>query len=255
MARAGHLPPALVHPDGTVEFVELPAGPPLGLGGMPFETAELEPSEGSQLVFYTDGLVEERSRDIEEGIELLRRALAHPDRPPLESCRAVLDALLPARPRDDVALLIARTRVLSRDSVADWDVPFDPSSVAAMRAAAMEKLDEWGMSALAFGTELVLSELVTNAVRHGSAPIRVRLIRDRSLTCEVSDGSSTAPHLRYAATTDEGGRGLFLVAQIAQRWGTRYTPDGKVIWAEQPLPGSTRGAEAELPDFLNIDGL
>ena len=89
---------------------------------------------------------------------------------------------------------------------------------------------------LAFTTELILSELVTNAIRYGSGPIRVRLLRDRSLICEVSDGSSTSPHLRYAATTDEGGRGLFLVAQFTERWGTRYTPDGKVIWAEQPLP-------------------
>ena len=94
---------------------------------------------------------------------------------------------------------------------------------------------EWGLDELAFTTELILSELVTNAIRYGSGPIRVRLLRDRSLICEVSDGSSTSPHLRYAATTDEGGRGLFLVAQLAERWGTRYTPEGKVIWAEQAL--------------------
>ncbi len=237
MARAGHLPPLMVTPDGTAQIVELPTGPPLGLGGMPFETAELYLEEGSQLVLYTDGLVEERSRDIAEGLELLRTALSHPGRDPRESCRAVLDTLLPDRPGDDVALLVARTRTLGPDRVAQWDVPPDPSAVGAVRNAAAGKLEEWGLGELGFATELILSELVTNALRHGRAPVRVRLLHDHTLTCEVWDGSSTAPHLRYAATTDEGGRGLFLVAQLSEHWGTRYTPEGKVIWAEQVLPG------------------
>ncbi|MEU4093913.1 SpoIIE family protein phosphatase [Streptomyces sp. NPDC026673] len=244
MARAGHHPPALVRPDGSVEFPDLPAGPPLGLGGMPFQTAELEVAEGTQLVLYTDGLIEDRTRDLDVGMEMLKQALAaHPDRPPEESCQAVLQALLPGRPKDDVALLIARTRATPADHVAEWDVPVDPAAVSGMRAAVAEKLEEWGLSELAFGMELVLSELITNAIRYGSAPIGVRLLLDHTLTCEVSDGSSTSPHLRYAATTDEGGRGLFLVAQLAERWGTRYTAEGKVIWAEQSLPPWTEGAE------------
>ncbi|MFD0006040.1 SpoIIE family protein phosphatase [Streptomyces sp. NPDC127178] len=237
MARAGHLAPALVQRDGSVTFPELPAGPPLGLGGMPFQTAELDLDEGSQLVLYTDGLVEDRARDLDVGMELLRKALTgHPDRPPEESCQAVLDELLPGRPKDDVALLIARTRALPPDRVADWDVPRDPAAVSGMREAVSGKLAEWGLSELDFATELVLSELVTNAIRYGCGPIHVRLIRDRTLICEVADASSTSPHLRYAATTDEGGRGLFLVSQMTERWGTRYTPQGKVIWAEQALP-------------------
>ncbi|WP_411122976.1 SpoIIE family protein phosphatase [Streptomyces sp. x-19] len=241
MARAGHPPPALVHPDGTVEFPELPAGPPLGLGDVPFETTELHLPEGTQIVLYTDGLVEERTRDIDVGMEMLRGALSRPGRSPEENCRAVLDRLLPERPRDDVALLIARTRVLGPDHVASWDVPFDPAAVAGMRSSISAKLAEWGLDDLAFATEVVISELVTNALRYGSPPVRARLLRDRSLVCEVADGSNTSPHLRYAATTDEGGRGLFLVAQLTERWGTRYTPQGKVIWAEQPLPAN--GAE------------
>ncbi|MGW1612998.1 SpoIIE family protein phosphatase [Streptomyces sp. NPDC002285] len=237
MARAGHLAPALVHRDGSVAFPELPAGPPLGLGGMPFQTAELDLDEGSQLVLYTNGLVEDRARDLDVGMELLRKTLTgHPDRPPEESCQAVLDELTPGRPKDDVALLIARTRALPPDRVADWDVPRDPAAVSGMREAVSGKLAEWGLSELDFATELVLSELVTNAIRYGCGAIHVRLIHDRTLICEVADGSSTSPHLRYAATTDEGGRGLFLVSQMTERWGTRYTPQGKVIWAEQALP-------------------
>ncbi len=252
MARAGHLAPALVHPDGTVTFPDLPGGPPLGLGGMPFQTEELELADGTQLVLYTDGLIEDRSRDLDVGMELLREALAgHPERPPEESCREVLAALLPKRPKDDVALLIARTRGLSPDRIADWDVAADPAAVAGMREAVTEKIEEWGLAELAFSMELILSELITNAIRYASEPIHVRLIHDRTLTCEVSDGSSTSPHLRYAATTDEGGRGLFLVSQIAERWGTRYTPHGKVIWAEQALPNvllDEAGPDAALPE-------
>ncbi|WP_173860792.1 SpoIIE family protein phosphatase [Streptomyces sp. SAT1] len=237
MARAGHLAPALVRLDGTVTFPDLPSGPPLGLGGMPFRTAELELEEGTQLALYTDGLIEDRHRDLDEGMELLRRALAgHPERDPEEHCRAVLDALLPARPRDDVALLVARTRALPPERIADWDVPPDPAAVAGIRVAACAQLDAWGLAELGFVLELVLSELVTNAIRYGSAPIHVRLIHDRALICEVSDGTSASPHLRYAATTEEGGRGLFLVARTTERWGTRYTPEGKVIWAELALP-------------------
>ncbi|MCX4584863.1 SpoIIE family protein phosphatase/ATP-binding protein [Streptomyces sp. NBC_01481] len=241
MARAGHLQPAIVHADGTAVFADVPGGPPLGLGGLPFETLELQLPEDSRLVLYTDGLVEDRDRDIDEGLTLLRHTLAdNADRTPEETCEAVLKALLPARPRDDIALLVGRTRVLDSSRVADWDVPPDPAAVRRVRAAVTRKLAEWELEEEAFTTELILSELVTNAIRYATGPIRVRLIRDRTLICEVSDHSSTSPHLRQAAITDEGGRGLFLVAQFADRWGTRYTPDGKVIWTEQPL---TSGGE------------
>ncbi|MBV6703404.1 SpoIIE family protein phosphatase [Kitasatospora aureofaciens] len=236
IARAGHPPPALVGPDGSVVFPELPIGPPLGTGGMLFETAQVHLAEGTQIVLYTDGLIEERTRDFDVGMELLREVLSQRIREPEEHCQALLDGLLPAHPQDDVALLIAKTRVLGTNRVADRDVPFDPASVADVRVWATAKLDEWGLADLAFGTELVLSELVTNAIRHGSPPVRVRLLRDRSLICEVADGSNTSPHLKYAAITDEGGRGLFLVAQLTEHWGTRYTPQGKVIWAEQAFP-------------------
>ncbi|MEU9631108.1 SpoIIE family protein phosphatase [Streptomyces luteogriseus] len=253
VARAGHLVPALVHPDGTVTFPDVPAGPPLGLGGMPFRTAELCLEEGTQLVLYTDGLIEDRRRDLDAGLELLRDALTgHPGRPPEETCQDVLDSLLPGHPKDDVALLVARTRELPPDQIADWDVPADPAAVSGMRDAVSQQLEAWGLSECGFTLELILSELITNAIRYGAGPIHVRLIRDRTLICEVADGSSTSPHLRYAATTDEGGRGLFLVSQMAERWGTRYTPHGKVIWAEQSLsevtqqPAPSRAA-AETP--------
>ncbi|GHG89841.1 hypothetical protein GCM10018780_09440 [Streptomyces lanatus] len=236
LTRAGHPLPAVVAPDGTVDFVDLPSCPPLGLGGMPFETVELELAEGSQLVLYTDGLVEDRHRDIDAGLEQLRAVLAGADRPPEETCEAVLDALLPARPSDDVALLVARTHTLDADRVAQWELPSDPAMVSRARVAVTDRLAAWGLEDLAFTTELIASELVTNAIRHATGPVQLRLLRDRALICEVSDGSGTSPRLRRARSTDEGGRGLFLVAQLTERWGTRYTPHGKIIWTEQPLP-------------------
>ncbi|MFD3825656.1 SpoIIE family protein phosphatase [Streptomyces sp. NPDC058625] len=241
-ARAGHLPPALVRPDGSVEFPELPAGPPLGLGGLPFESIEFQVPAGSRLVLYTDGLVEDRTRDIDVGLEILRDTLSHPGRSPEQTCEAVFDALLPDRASDDIALLVARTRVLDPGQVAGWDVPREAAAVSRVRADVTRQLADWDLTHAGFTTGLILSELVTNAIRHGTVPIHVRLLRDRRLICEVSDGSSTSPHLRQAATTDEGGRGLFLVARYAERWGTRYTPNGKVIWTEQPLNGTRGGA-------------
>ncbi|WP_314175836.1 SpoIIE family protein phosphatase [Streptomyces winkii] len=242
IARAGHPTPALAHPGGTVEFPDVPSGLPLGIGGLPFETAELKLPEGSRLVLFTDGLVERRDHDIDAGLELLLSAVAHADQSPEETCDAVLDALLPIRQGDDIALLVARTQVLEAGQVAEWDVEPDPSAVAGVRAAVSSQLAEWGLEEQGFVTELILSELITNAIRYGVGPIKVRLLHDRALICEVSDHSSTSPHLRYAAATDEGGRGLFLVAQFAERWGTRYTKDGKVIWTEQLLPGTSQNA-------------
>ncbi|MFI7698026.1 SpoIIE family protein phosphatase [Nonomuraea sp. NPDC049480] len=245
LARAGHPLPALVLPDGTVEFPDVPAGPPLGLRGLPFETVDLEIPEGSELVLYTDGLIEERSRDIDVGLSLLRATLAHPGRPPEETCEAVVEALLPGRPKDDVALLVARLHALDADRVATWKLSADPANVSKVRGAVMEQLGRWGLEELEFTTELVVSELVTNAIRYAKAPIEVRLLRDCALICEVSDCSSTSPRMRHATTTDEGGRGLFLVAQLASRWGTRYTACGKVIWTEQSLSTTPVAHHAE----------
>ncbi|MFF1339367.1 SpoIIE family protein phosphatase [Streptomyces sp. NPDC058290] len=250
LARAGHLPPAVVTSDGTVSLPDLPQGPPLGLGGLPFESAELELAEGSLLALYTNGLVEARSHDLEEGLERLREALSCPSRSLEETCTAVQNALLPDHPRDDVALLLARTRVLAPEQVASWELPAEPTTAARARELTEATLTRWGLEEMAFTAELVVSELVTNAYRYGGGtPLVLRLIRDRSLICEVSDSSSTAPHLRRARTTDEGGRGLFLVAQLTERWGTRYTRDGKTVWTEFPLATTTEGHSAAAAIF------
>ncbi|WP_129311433.1 SpoIIE family protein phosphatase [Streptomyces sp. L2] len=235
MARAGHPPPVVVAPDGRAHFPRIPAGPPLGLGGMAFEATEFELAENSLLGLYTNGLIDGTDRDMEQGMTRLAEVLATTGTDLDSLCASAVQQLVPGPQPDDIALLLARTRALPADRVASWDVPADPAAVARIRAAATRQVTDWGLDELAMTTELVVSELVTNAIRYAEPPIRLRLLRDARLTCEVSDASSTAPRLRHARSTDEGGRGLFLVAQLALRWGTRYTPDGKIIWAEQEL--------------------
>ncbi|MGW3411567.1 SpoIIE family protein phosphatase, partial [Streptomyces sp. NPDC000888] len=237
LARAGHPPPVMLPPGGPAQEIDLPAGPPLGLGGLPFESVELALPEGTVLALFTDGLIESRDRDIDAGHRLLCEALEASSDSLEGACHAILRSLLPVGGApDDVALLLARTRGLPASQVATWDIPADPALVAAIRKQVVAQLDDWSLSEATFTTELVVSELVTNAIRYGEPPIRLRLIHDATtLIVEVSDSSHTAPHLRRAKIFDEGGRGLLLVAQLTQRWGSRHTADGKTIWAELTL--------------------
>ncbi|NUH43252.1 SpoIIE family protein phosphatase [Streptomyces samsunensis] len=236
LARAGHPPPLLAYPDGRVESVAVPVGPPLGLGGFPFESVEVELPEDSLLVLYTDGLIRTRDGDLDERREMLRRSLIDAPGSLEGACDAVLRTMLPDRAEDDIALLLARTRSLDCDQVATWELPMDPEAVAEARDLTTRQLSDWGLEEATFTTELIVSELVTNAIRYASGPIGLRLILQDTLICEVADSSDTYPHLRQARIYDEGGRGLMLVAQLSERWGTRPTSSGKIIWADQSLP-------------------
>ncbi|TDC23020.1 PAS domain-containing protein [Streptomyces sp. 8K308] len=238
MASAGHPPPVITGPDGTAVPVDISPGPPLGVGGLPFEATQVVLPEGSLVALSTNGLIAPRGRAIEQGQRLLHEALAEPAGSLDEICDRALGELLPERQTDDAALLLARTRALDARHVVTLDLAAEPALVATARKAAADQLVAWDLTEAAFVTELVVSELVTNAIRHAEPPIQLRLLRgETSLIIEVSDGSGTAPHLRRARTYDEGGRGLLLVAQLTQQWGTRQTASGKTIWAEQQLPG------------------
>ncbi|MGW0207350.1 SpoIIE family protein phosphatase [Streptomyces sp. NPDC003233] len=244
MARAGHPPPAIIDPYGHVTFPDLPTGAPLGLGLVPFESVTLELAEGSVLALYTDGLIEARDQDLGAGMNRLRAALARPDLTLDDLCSSTVDTLRANPPSDDVTLLLARTRSLRADQVASWQFPSDPAAVSRARTLAARHLTQWGLEHLAESTELIISELFTNAITHGNGDcnsdrtIGLRLIRHEMLTCEVSDASHSYPLVRHARTTEEHGRGLFLVTQLSRRWGTRHIPDGKIIWADQQLPAS-----------------
>ncbi|MFB7357525.1 SpoIIE family protein phosphatase [Streptomyces gardneri] len=239
VASAGHPPPALVAPDGSVAYLDVSPGPPLGVGGLPFEPIETEVEDGSVLALYTDGLIERSHADLDEGMAALRRALSvilAPGRPLEDAGAGVVRALVPGPLSDDVTLLLAAVRGVPADDSATWTFEADPSVVAEARAHVLSQLSRWDLDDLAFTTELVASELVTNAIRYAGGPVVLRLIRAERLICEVSDRSGTQPRMRRAQATEEGGRGLFLIAQLTERWGSRYTRTGKTIWTEQSLP-------------------
>ncbi|MFF3907597.1 SpoIIE family protein phosphatase [Streptomyces sp. NPDC001848] len=244
LARAGRSPLAVVAPDtGAADYPELPPGPPLGDTGPPYESTELHLAPGSLLAFFTEGLFQ-AADGTEAGRGLLARALADHRAPLEELCDRAVATLLPGPVDEDATLLLVRTHLLDRNRFAQWELAADPAAVASVRTTVGKQLGDWDLDDLAFTTELIVTELVTNAIRYVGGPIQVRLIRTEpisafaagTLICEVSDTGHTAPNLRHAASDDEGGRGLYIIAQITQQWGTRYTPTGKTIWTEQPLP-------------------
>lgn len=264
VARAGHPPPAVVHPDGSVHFPEVSPDPPLGAAEPPFETFEMTVPDGSLLVLYTDGLVESATREIDDGMAELARLLRAAHEGPGEVaadlerlCDTVTAGLLPAEhsTADDAALLIARLHALTDDDMASWLLPEDPRAAGQARCHIREQLHTWGLDDLTPTTELLASELVGNVVRHAKGPVRLRLLHGPELVCEVFDGSLTMPRIRRASETDEGGRGLQLVTALSRRWGTRYTATGKCIWTEQPLlgPESPTGLPTDVLDLPFLD--
>ncbi|MFE9113616.1 SpoIIE family protein phosphatase [Streptomyces collinus] len=252
-ANAGHLPPVLVEPGEPALMLDVPPGMPLGVGGEPFEEVEVELPEGALLALYTDGLVESRDHPLDEGLQAFVSALSDPTQPLEDVCDHVLNTLDTHHGEDDIALLMARVQGLPTDSVGDWTLPREPRSVGRAREYARAQLLAWDMEPLVDTTELLVSELVTNALRYGEGEIRLRLLLDRTLVCEVWDSGLVQPRRRRARDTDEGGRGLQLVGLLSAAWGSRRTPRGKTVWFELPLPGGdtslTDPAEALLSLF------
>ncbi|MEU2776670.1 ATP-binding SpoIIE family protein phosphatase [Streptomyces sp. NPDC007162] len=246
VANAGHPPPILLHPGGKTEVLAVPPGAPIGVGGIDFEAVELEAPAGATLLLYTDGLVESRLRDVWTGIEQLREKLAAtaqltgPDRPPpLEAlCDEVLDMLGPGDRDDDIALLAARFDGIAPSDVAYWTLDPENSAPGRARRLTRQALAAWDLEELSDTAELLVSEIVTNAVRHATRPIGLRLLRTDVLRCEVGDDVPQLPRLRRATPDEEHGRGLYLVNRLARRWGTTRLGTGKNVWFELGGPAN-----------------
>lgn len=239
IANAGHIPPVIVHAeDGRSELLDLPTGAPIGVGGVPFEAVRVRVRPGDRLVMCTDGLVEVRGEDIGVGLATLCESAAHPAASMDDACDTIIRALNTRGGRkDDVALLMTRLNGIEPDDVAEWRLSPDPVEVGRARSAVREQLHDWGLARLADTTELMVSELVTNAVRHShSRPIELRLVRGETLLCEVEDDDHELPTLLSAGPEDEFGRGLRIVTTLAREWGTSRTKAGKSVWFELTLP-------------------
>ncbi|WP_159772518.1 ATP-binding protein [Streptomyces sp. HM190] len=126
------------------------------------------------------------------------------------------------------------------DDCAEWTFPAEPGAVRTARAVVRDRLRAWGLDSLGDIVILLVSELVTNALRHATGPIGVRLVRSEgppgTLRVEVSDPLPDPPRERTADPDDEGGRGLRLVACSARAWGTRLGDSGKTVWFELTVP-------------------
>ncbi|MFD8035566.1 SpoIIE family protein phosphatase [Streptomyces sp. NPDC059717] len=239
IASAGHPAPVLVTADAPPRLLDLTVGGALGSGnGPPFPVATITLSDGDVVALYTPPLLAAlHSADDMTDPRLLMRVLALTDRPIQDLCDDILYQLHSDALSGDAVLLIARARTFPPDCVATWPLSDDLTAAAVARRNARHQLDVWGVDEdTAYATQEIVSELVTNALRYGAPPVRLRLIKDhRILTCEVHDGNTSAPRLRHARIVDEGGRGLFICAQLAQNWGIRYTTKGKNVWTEQFL--------------------
>ncbi|MEU6159291.1 SpoIIE family protein phosphatase [Streptomyces sp. NPDC047130] len=214
-----------------------------GDGSEPYAAAQLVLQPGDVLVLHSgppagaeQETAPERRRSQDSAL-----AAASGDTPLASIAEDLLRDLHRTPRPEDVALLLARVDRIPPERTAYWEFRAELDQASRARELATAKLAEWGLDDMAFTTELIVSEMVTNAIRHAGGPIGLRLVRDDRLVCEVSDPSQAQPHLRRARMSDEGGRGLFLIAQLADRWGSRYTAGGKTIWTEQNYPSGTRG--------------
>ena len=236
LANAGHIPPVLAGNDGRGELLSIPGGAPIGVGGVPFETVEIPAPDGSWLVLCTDGLVEVRGQGIDAGLAALCAHVIEPQQTPEDVCGQILRRVHSEDRRDDVALLVARFDGIAPQDVVQWRLRVDESEVAQARELTRRQLAVWGLERLSDTAELLVSELVTNAIRAASYEVELRLMRVGKLLVEVSDDNHNLPQLQRAEADDVEGRGLALVSHMSRRWGTSRKAVGKVVWFELPLP-------------------
>ncbi|MET9433730.1 SpoIIE family protein phosphatase [Streptomyces sp. NPDC006551] len=244
-ASAGHLPILVRDEDGSVRRAEDPTGPPLGTGGWLHTSGTIALPPGSTAVLYTDGLVERRREDIDEGVAALERALSGATGTPQVVCDRLLRSLgVTADHDDDVAVLVVQHPARKGADAelfhnAALELLGGVEAAPRARAFASGVLASWRFPVeLRDLGVLATSELVANSLKHGTPPMRLRLRRtDRRLIIEVTDGDDHLPRRRRAESEDEAGRGISIIATIASSWGSRRTPGGgKAVWCEFALP-------------------
>jgi PAS domain S-box-containing protein len=238
MANAGHPPPVLIAPDGVAVVLPETKDPPLGVVGSRMEQVSVPLPTGSTVVLYTDGLVERRGEDLDEGINDLRDLCAELDVPLEQVPERLVQRRLPDGPDDDVAVLVARVRAARVQSVRELELTAPEVAAAEARDLVRDLLGDLGVSdrRVLEDAVLVTSELVTNALLHTELPAALRLVSTpEELRIEVHDRSAAQPQRRRPGAQDEHGRGLTIVAALSRGWGARLTEAGKVVWSVVPL--------------------
>ncbi|QPP07899.1 SpoIIE family protein phosphatase [Streptomyces bathyalis] len=242
IASAGHPPPMLRHRDSSTGLIPVEPGVPLGIGlGVPdYPVTDLVLPEGGTLALYTDGLIEQRGKDIDEGIESLRSTLAAPG-PSILSvqdwCDNVVGKLAPWSAGDDLVVLMARATPMPGHRSVRWTLPPEAAMASRARRLIDRTLVDWGLEDLRDTTRLLANELITNAFRHGRGDVGIQLAKGGSLVVEVSDADERLPHRTELTSDGQWGRGLVLVNELAGKWGARSVTSGKVVWFELPING------------------
>jgi anti-sigma regulatory factor (Ser/Thr protein kinase) len=233
LANAGHLPPALRDADGEVHFLDDPGSALLGLGGQRFTETRHQFPAGATLALYTDGLVESPVVDIDEGMQRLRRALSRPG-----TAHSTADRLMGLIDHDrgyddDVTLLLVQAAAATHGDTVKADLASDPRIVGQVRETVSAALRHWHLAECIDTAELLISEVVTNAIRYARTPGDLVVRRGAgAIYIEVSDSDGRVPRILHPGDEEEHGRGMILVEALADRWGTRPTHTGKTVWCQ-----------------------
>jgi serine phosphatase RsbU (regulator of sigma subunit)/anti-sigma regulatory factor (Ser/Thr protein kinase) len=244
--NAGHLPPALVSPDGTVTLLEADLGMPLGVEGAIFADQARPLPAAARLLLYTDGLVECRDQPLQDRLTRLRTVLADLCAPGSAvgvraGCGRLAKAMLTGAEHDDVAVLFVEVRPAPTTQAALRLTPTLEAARAARRFV-RANLESWGLGEFADPVHSIVSELVTNAVQHAKTDLDLRLRhRAGTMLVEVADRDGRLVRPTPASAGDEHHRGLMIVSTLAARWGVRPTDTGKIVWAEVPVPAAAPG--------------
>lgn len=245
VASAGHLPPHASPPGRHLEVVDVPSGPPLGIGGATYQAVNVSLPEGTLIILYTNHV---------DGIDDLSAALTlasitHNTSGPQSReksaaelgllCNTVIDALSSGSDRRDAAVMAVTTHLIPPENIATWHLTFRGEAAGEARRYVRQQLTAWGLDDLEMPSTLIVSEIAGNAIRYasGTGPngqLCLRMIRTAdNLTIEMEDGSESVPHVRHPGLMSERGRGLHILGALADRWGARYTEGGKFIWTQQ----------------------
>jgi serine phosphatase RsbU (regulator of sigma subunit)/anti-sigma regulatory factor (Ser/Thr protein kinase) len=244
LASAGHPPPVLrragvAGEPATAELVKVPPGAPLGLGGR-WQTGQVRLEPGDTILMFSDGVVERRGRSLNEGLDaLVAVTAAAGGGDPRVLCSLATSAV--EGPTDDDVAVLAVERAIALSRSATMLVPAEPTGPSRVRQWMTTRLREWSVPEPVIGAAILCtSELTTNALLHAGTPAQVRVdLNAERLLVSVADTGTRGTVIRaHADTMSSRGRGLGLIEDLSDSWGTDPTVRGTTVWFEMLLTGT-----------------